>query len=106
MASKQLMKTVDSYEKYMEKHGVDDKAIHAYVVASEVAISEDNDVEYGLKCAARSKQLIEHFVKCIVGNDIYWLEGLAQKNKTNYEILNDYYDALRIEAAHIVKSFF
>lgn len=106
MASKQLINTVNGYEEHIRRYGVNDQVINAYVMASGVAMSEDKDIQYGLECSKRVKELIDYFVKLKVGADIYALEKFAQDNKTGYEILDNYYEILRIEAAHLVKSFF
>ena len=89
MASKQLINTVNGYEKHIRRYGVNDQVINAYVMASGVAMSEDKDIQYGLECSKRVKELIDYFVKLKVGADIYALEKFAQDNKASYEILDN-----------------
>ena len=45
MASQSLISTVDSYENYIEKNGIDEQVINAYVDACSVAIEQNEDLE-------------------------------------------------------------
>ena len=65
MASKYLKETVKSYENYIEKNGIDESVIDAYIEAAGVAINTEKDIQYGLQLTNRSKGIIERF--CISG---------------------------------------
>ena len=106
MASKYLIDAVNSYENYISVHGIDEQVIDAYIQAVETAFSEKNDLDYALKTSKRSKSIIQDYVLKNVGADIYGLEKFAQDNKTEYDILNKYYSALKCESPYLVKSFF
>ncbi|MFQ9515318.1 MAG: phage terminase large subunit [Eubacterium sp.] len=106
MASQYLKDTIQNYENYIAKNGIDEQVIDAYVLATSTAISEEKDVEYGLKVSARAKELIEKFVLQKTNGTIDNLEVFCADNNTEYKIVNDYYSVLQCEAAYLVDSFF
>ena len=107
MASQYLIDTVRGYENYISQNGIDEQVIDAYIMAVGTAITEEKDVEYGLKVSARAKELIINFVADMTGGTVWDLEKFSFKNKTWYEILDKYYDVLKYEAQNkIVDSGF
>lgn len=102
-----LIETVKSYEGYINKYGVDEQAISAYIRATKVAISAEQDVKYGLELAKRAKELTEKFILKLTGATPWDLEKYAFANKKHYGILDKYYSILLIEAQNkIVDSYF
>lgn len=107
MASQSLISTINGYENYIEKNGIDEQVINAYVDACSVAINGEKDIEYGLQLTERAKNIIERFCKDKTGGTIWDLEKYAFANKTEYELINWFYDILLIEAQNkVVDSFF
>lgn len=107
MASQSLISTVDSYENYIEKNGIDEQVINAYVDACSVAINGEKDIEYGLQLTKRAKELIEDFCTAKTGGTIWDLEKYAFDHKTTYELINKKYEVLLLEAQNkIVDSYF
>lgn len=107
MASQSLISTVDSYENYIEKNGIDEQVINAYVDACSVAISGEKDIEYGLQLTKRAKGFIEDFCTAKTGGTIWDLEKYAFDHKTTYELINKKYEVLLLEAQNkIVDSYF
>lgn len=107
MASQSLISTVNGYENYIKRNGIDEQVINAYVDACSVAINGEKDIEYGLQLTERAKELIERFCKDKTGGTIWDLEKYAFANKTEYELINWFYDILLIEAQNkVVDSFF
>ena len=107
MASHSLISTVDSYENYIERNGIDEQVINAYVDACSVAINGEKDIEYGLQLTKRAKGLIEDFCTAKTGGTIWDLEKYAFDHKTTYELINKKYDVLLLEAQNkIVDSYF
>lgn len=107
MASKYLKETVQSYENYIEKNGIDESVVDAYIEAAGVAINTEKDIQYGLQLTERAKDIIERFCKDKTGGTIWDLEKYAFANKTEYELINWFYDILLIEAQNkVVDSFF
>ena len=104
MASKELINVVQGYENYIQQHGVTEELINAYVMACGTAYKED--VEYAKKVSARAKELIQEFITVATdGGTFNQLEEYSQQNKTSYEIIDKYYDVLKIEAPHLLDSY-
>ena len=107
MASKYLKETVQSYENYIEKNGIDEQVTNAYVDACSVAINGEKDIEYGLQLTKRAKDIIECFCKYKTGGTIWDLEKYAFENKTNYDLIDKFYEPVLLEAQNmIVDSYF
>ena len=105
--SKELTRTIEGYEKYINANGITEEVIEAYVLAVGTAIEKEKDVKYGLKLSARAKELIERFVLKATGGTIWDLEKYAFNNKTWYDILDKHYNVLKFEAQNkIVDSGF
>lgn len=105
MASQEIQKAIQSYENYISVHGIDEQVIDVYIAASQTAIIGEKDTEYGLKVSARAKELIEQFVLKLTGADIWELDSYANQNKLSYDILNKYYDVLKLEAPYLFHSY-
>lgn len=104
MLSIELQKTLQSYDDFYNRHGISEELINAYILASQVAIKED--VADGLIVSEKTKSLIKQFVKLQTGGELLDLEVFANDNKTEYKIINDYYDVVGAEAPYLVDSFF
>lgn len=104
--SLELKKAISGYESYINNHGISEEVINAYSQAAEVAIRNEKDIKYGLKISARAKELIESLVLKLTGGGIADLEVFCGKNKTEYQILNQYYNVLEYESPYLVDSFF
>ena len=107
MASQSLISTVNSYENYIERNGIDEQAINAYTEACNVAINGEKDIEYGLQLTNRSKGIIERFCMERTGGTIWDLEKYAFNNKTNYDLIDKFYEPVLLEAQNmVVDSYF
>ena len=105
MASIELQNTINGYENYIKANGINEQVIDAYVMAVQVALKDD--VEYGLKVSARAKQIIEQLILEKTGGTPWDLEKYAFKNKTNVQILDKWYEVLKLEAQNkVVDSYF
>ena len=100
--SKELIEAIESYENYISANGITEEAISAYVLAAETAINKEKDIQYGLKVSGRVKELIEKFVLNATGGSVWELEKYAYANKTWYDILEQYYGILKLEAQNKV----
>lgn len=106
MASEYLIKTVNGYENYIERKGIDEQVLDAYREASKVALfnNKDND---GLKISGRARQLYEQFIMNSTGGTSWDLEKYAFENGTYYQILDDFYELILAEAKNkCVDSYF
>lgn len=107
MASKYLKETVQSYENYIEKNGIDESVIDAYIEAAGVAINTEKDIQYGLQLTKRSKGIVEHFCMDKTGGTIWKLEKYSFENKVEYDLIDKYYKPTLYEAQNkIVDSYF
>ena len=105
MASKYLMDAVKGYDAYLLKHGLDESVLQAYVLATQTAYKDEKDIRYGKMVAAKVKQLVNDMIRIQTGGTFAQLEEYAQDNKTDYKILDTYYDILKIEARDILDSY-
>lgn len=102
MASQSLISAVNSYDKYIEQHGIDEQVIDAYIEACGVAINGEKDITYGLQITNRSKGIVERFCMERTGGTIWDLEKYSFANKTHYSLTDKLYDVLLLEAQNKV----
>lgn len=105
MASQSLISTVDSYENYIERNGIDESVMDAYIEASEVAIKTEKDIQYGLQLTKRCKEIIEQFCVEHSGVGIWDLEKYAQDNDEEYPLIDKWYENLKTESYYDFESF-
>ena len=106
-ASKYLIQTVEGYEDYINRHGIDVQVINAYVEASKTAIKKEKDISYGLQLTKRAKGIIESFCIGNTGGTIWDLEKYAFANKTYYDLIDKFYEPVLLEAQNkCVDSYF
>lgn len=98
MASKYLQDTIQSYENYIDRKGIDEDVINAFCLATATSFQEEKDKEYGLKISVRSKTLIDNLVRQLTGGSVWDLEKYAYANKTSYTLLEKNYEVLKLEA--------
>lgn len=107
MASFELISAVQDYEEYISNNGINEQVIDAYCEAIKTAVTNEKDIEYGLKISKRCKEIIETFCIDTSGGTIWDLEKYAFKEKVSYEIIEKFYSVLLIEAQNkVVDSFF
>ena len=105
MASQSLINTIQGYENYIVENGVDENVINAYVMAAGTALLTEKDKEYGLRLTARAKELIEQLVLTLTNGTIWNLDSYCNKNKVSYDILDEYYKVLKLEAPYLFHSY-
>lgn len=105
MASQSLKDKIQGYESYILENGVDEDVINAYVMAAGIAITDEKDKKYGLKLSARVKELIEKLVVELTGGTIWDLDSYCNLNKVSYDILDEYYKVLKLEAPYLFHSY-
>lgn len=98
MPSLELKKALEGYEKFYEKHGLSLDLINAYHTAVFWANEKDNDIETALKIAPRAKELMNQYVINGAGGDIWELEKFCFANKTGHEMVDKWYEILKLEA--------
>lgn len=105
LASKELINTINQYDNFIKTHLVDESVISAYVEACKVAINGEKDIEYGLQLTKRSKGIIEQFCMKQTGGTIWDLEKYAQNHNTPYDLIDKYYELLKLESYYNFESF-
>lgn len=105
MASQSLISTVNGYENYIQKNGIDESVMDAYIEASEVAIKTEKDIQYGLQLTKRCKEIIERFCVVHSGVGIWDLEKYAQDNDEEYPLIDKWYKTLKTESYYDFESF-
>ena len=99
-------KTINEYENYIARNGIDRDVIDAYCKASEIMLVGRKDREFGLKVSGRAKELIEQYVLSETGGTIWELEKYQQANQTlPFDIVNKYYEVLKYESFYVFESF-
>ena len=107
MASANLTQAVDSYLDFIDRKGMDESVIDALIIASEVALLTEKDKDYGFKVSRKTKEIIHRFIQETTGGNAWELEKYAFANKTWYDILDQNYKLLKIEAqAGYLDSYF
>ena len=107
LASDYLIKTIQGYDNYIEQNGIDESVMNAYIEACKVAIKGEKDIPYGLQLTKRSKGIIERFCMERTGGTIWDLEKYAFNNKTNYDLIDKFYEPVLLEAQNmVVDSYF
>ena len=106
MASIELIKAVESYDKYINENGVSEQAVDAYMEACRTAFLNEKDHVYGMVISEKCKQHIFNLIYMSTqGGNFKRLEEWAQENKTEVKLINQYYELLRYEAKHNVDSY-
>lgn len=105
MASQEIQKAIQSYENYISDNGIDESVIDAMIEACKVAYQTEKDIPYALKVSARTKEIIENFVLKLTGTDIWGLEKYSQESNQQYDLINKYYDILKLESYYRFESF-
>ena len=98
MASEYLIKTINGYEDYIRRRGIDEQVLDAYALAVQTAILEEKDIKYGTKISSRAKNIINQLIYNQTGGGTFGqLEDFAQQNKTEFSLTNAYYNILKTE---------
>ena len=109
MPSKELLKAVKQYEKYIEKRGIDDSVRDAMTVAVNVAFGEKGenfDLAYCLELSQKTKmRLNDEIKKYTNGGNVDKLDEYCTLNNVRAELLEQYYDCVRCEAPYLFNSY-
>lgn len=103
--SKELQKAIQEYEQFYNRHGLSLDIVNAFFTAVFWANEKDNDIETALKIAPRAKELMNQYVINGAGGDIWELEKFCFANKTGHEMVDKWYEILKLEAPYLLESF-
>lgn len=98
MASDYLINTVNGYEDYIRRKGIDEQLLDSYKQAIYWSIFKDRDTDYGVKIAGRVKDLCEKFIFDTTGGTAWDLEKYSFEKGIPYKILDDLYETILVEA--------
>ena len=105
MISSELKKSLNQCENYISRHGLDLDVVNTYHLAVFWANEKDNDIETAIKIAPRAKDVMNQFSIKKYGGDIWELEKFCFANKTGHEMVDKWYEILKLEAPHKFESF-
>lgn len=101
----ELESLISDCEKYISKNGIDENIIEAYYNVCQLAKNE-GEIGTMLKCTARTKELINGYcAKQFNGKDIWEVEKVVQESDSEYPLLNQFYDVLKLESYYNFESF-
>jgi hypothetical protein len=103
----ELESLISDCEKYISQNGIDENIIETYYNVCQLAKSE-GEIDTMLKCTARTKELINGYCtdpKQFNGKDIWEVEKVVQESDSEYPLLNQFYDVLKLESYYNFESF-
>ena len=101
----ELESLISDCEKYISQKGIDENIIEAYYNVCQLAKNE-GEIDTMLKCTARTKELINGYcAKQFNGKDIWEVEKVVQESDSEYPLLNQSYDVLKLESYYNFESF-
>ena len=101
----ELESLISDCEKYISQNGIDENIIEAYYNVCQLAKNE-GEIDTMLKCTARTKELINGYcTKQFNGKDIWEVEKVVQESDSEYPLLNQFYDVLKLESYYNFESF-
>ena len=103
----ELNQLIDDCEKYISQNGIDENIIETYYNVCQLAKNE-GEIDTMLKCTARTKELINGYCtdpKQFDGKDIWEVEKVVQESNSEYPLLNQFYDVLKLESYYNFESF-
>lgn len=101
----ELESLISDCEKYISQNGIDENIIEAYYNVCQLAKNE-GEIGTMLKCTARTKELINDYcTKQFNGKDIWEVEKVVQESDSEYPLLNQFYDVLKLESYYNFESF-
>lgn len=106
MASPELIRAFESYERWTADHEkADEKVIDACVMAANVAYMTEKDIEYGKKISAFSHSLMDRWVKEQTNGNFWMLEKWAQEKQQSVNVIEKGYELFKIESPHLFTSY-
>lgn len=101
----ELESLISDCEKYISQKGIDENIIETYYNVCQLAKNE-GEIDTMLKCTARTKELINDYcTKQFNGKDIWEVEKVVQESGSEYLLLNQFYDILKLESYYSFESF-
>ena len=103
--SLELQKAISGYETYINNHGIDIDVVNAYHTAVFWASEKDKEMDAALKISPRAKEIMNQYVIKGAGGDIWELEKYCFANKTGHEMVDKWYEILKLESPYQFGSY-
>lgn len=103
----ELNQLIDDCEKYISQNGIDENIIETYYNVCQLAKNE-GEIDTMLKCTTRTKELINGYCtdpEQFDGKNIWEVEKVVQESDSEYPLLNQFYDVLKLESYYNFESF-
>ena len=100
----ELQGKIASYENYISENGINDYIIGLYVMAVGVAYGE-KDMAYAFEVSERAKAIIEAYIWKQTNGSVWDLDSYCGRNKVKFDVLEQYYQVLRVEAPYKFHSY-
>lgn len=103
----ELESLISDCEKYISQNEIDENIIETYYNVCQLAKNE-GEIDTMLKCTTRTKELINGYCtdpKQFNGKDIWEVEKVVQESGSEYALLNQFYDVLKLESYYNFESF-
>ena len=107
MASQELIELRNQADSQIKASGITEELAHIYCQIAEAAFQTEKDKDFCLETSRRAKGHIDSLAKMILdGNgDIWTLESIEKANNSNYGIVNQYYNMLKLESRDLFDSY-
>lgn len=100
----EALQSIQYCEDYIKQYGINTNVVNAYCRACEIA-SESGNRELLLKCTTRAKAIVEKACRDEFGVDFWSVEKLVSVRGIPYELVDKYYEILKIESFYVFESF-
>lgn len=105
MASQKLIDLVQTAENLINTQGISLEIGNALYKYAQFIIEKEKDVEYGLYASTMAKKCYEEIIEKQTGGTVWDLDMYCFENKVSFDILNRYYEVLKLEAPYRFESF-
>lgn len=106
MASKELIRSFESFKTYMGNSSkADERVIDACAQAAAVAYLTEKDIEYGKEISKFGHDLIERWVRENTNGTFWMFEKWAQDNQQTHNVINRAYEMFKIESPYLFPSY-
>ena len=105
MASKELQDYVKKCKEFINKGEYSLEIADALRQAGGVALKTEFDIPFGLQTTKLAKTVCDRMVKKKSNGSIWDLERYAMKKKIQIDIINEFYEILKLESAYWFESY-
>lgn len=104
MIENDVQQLINYCENYIKQSGIDSNVIEAYYETCKLA-EETGDRNLLIKCTNRAKEIVETACNLEFGVNLWTVEKMVSQRGIPYELIDRYYDILKIESLYVFESF-